>query len=90
MLHKGVIKYYKKAPPNLEADLNKETELLVINLSQLSFLALCLYNIQSAQKRDLLYEQMLVFHRYLPRTDQTTWQQAVNFDLLSIKRILNF
>ena len=24
MLHKEVIKHYKKAPPNLEADLNKE------------------------------------------------------------------
>lgn len=31
MLHK-VIKYYKKAPPNLEADENKETNLLASKL----------------------------------------------------------
>ena len=28
MLHKEVIKYYKKAPYNLEVKLNKEAELL--------------------------------------------------------------
>lgn len=32
MLHKEVINYYKKAPPNLEVDENKETNLLASKL----------------------------------------------------------
>ena len=28
MLHKEVIKHYKKVPPSLEADLNQEAELI--------------------------------------------------------------